>query len=57
MSRPEALKILDLTEGATEQEISAAHTRLIKQFHPDKGGSAFFAKQLNQARDVLLGHR
>jgi hypothetical protein len=57
MSRAEALEILDLAVGATEQEISAAHTRLIKQFHPDKGGSAFFAKQLNTARDVLLGHQ
>jgi hypothetical protein len=54
MSRAEALEILDLTEGATEQDIGAAHTRLIKQFHPDKGGSVFFAKQLNLARDVLL---
>ena len=54
MSRAEALEILDLTEGVTEQEIGAAHTRLIKQFHPDTGGSAFFAKKLNTARDVLL---
>lgn len=57
MSRAEALAVLDLTEGATEDEIGAAHSRLIKQFHPDKGGSTFFAKQLNEARKVLLSQR
>jgi hypothetical protein len=33
----------------------AAHNRLMKRVHPDAGGSNFFAKQLNAARDVLLG--
>ncbi len=49
-----ALEILGLKAGATEEEISAAYTRLMKRVHPDVGGSDFFAKQLNDARDVLL---
>jgi hypothetical protein len=28
---------------------------LMKRVHPDLGGSNFFAKQLNEARDLLLG--
>jgi hypothetical protein len=27
----------------------------MKRVHPDHGGSNFFAKQLNEARDLLLG--
>jgi curved DNA-binding protein CbpA len=35
-------------------EINAAWKRLMNQVHPDKGGSNFIAKQLNEAREVLL---
>jgi curved DNA-binding protein CbpA len=49
-----ALEILGLKEGDTEKEIRAAYSRLMKRVHPDVGGSDFFAKQLNDARDVLL---
>jgi TPR repeat protein len=55
MTRAEALEMLDLKEGATEQEVRAAYGRLMQQIHPDKSGSNFFAKQLNAAREVLLG--
>jgi hypothetical protein len=54
MTYKRALEIMELSEGATEQEINAAHKRLIQRVHPDLGGSNFFAKQLNAARDVLL---
>jgi flagellar biosynthesis GTPase FlhF len=50
----QALEILSLNAGATEQEIRAAYNRLMKRVHPDVGGSSFFAKQLNEARDLLL---
>jgi hypothetical protein len=29
----------------------------MKRVHPDVGGSNFFAKQLNEVRDVLLGEQ
>jgi len=55
MTRPEALAVLGLAEGATEDEIKAAHRRLILRMHPDAGGSAELAARINRAKDVLLG--
>jgi DnaJ domain len=55
MSREEALSVLGLPEGATDDEIRAAHRRLIQRMHPDVGGSADLAARINRAKDVLLG--
>lgn len=54
MTRAEALQILDLKEGASDDDIRDAHRRLIVRIHPDRGGSTFLAAKLNEARDVLL---
>lgn len=54
MSREEALAVLGLKEGATADQIRAAHRRLMKEFHPDHGGSDYLAAKINQAKDVLL---
>lgn len=54
MTRDEALAILGLPTGATEEEIRAAHRRLILRVHPDAGGSADLAARINRAKDVLL---
>jgi hypothetical protein len=55
MSRDEALAVLGLSEGASDEEIRAAHRRLIQRMHPDVGGSADLAARINRAKDVLLG--
>jgi curved DNA-binding protein CbpA len=55
MSASEAREILEIKAGATEQEIRAAYIRLMNLLHPDHGGSEYFSKQLNAAREVLLG--
>jgi DnaJ family protein C protein 19 len=54
MSREEAYQVLGLHVGATEEEIRAAHHRLMRAAHPDAGGSDWLASRVNQARDVLL---
>jgi curved DNA-binding protein CbpA len=55
MTRARAFEILELSENATRDQVVDAYTRLMKQVHPDKGGSTYFAKQFNEAREVLLG--
>lgn len=55
MSKAEALGVLGLSAGATEEEIIQAHRKLISRFHPDKGGSDYLAAQINQAKKILLG--
>ena len=55
MTRSDAYAILGLEEGASTDQIIAAHGRLIQRLHPDRGGSTFLAAKINQARDLLLG--
>lgn len=57
MSRDEAFEVLGLAPDASQDDIRAAHRRLIQRMHPDRGGSAYLAARLNQARRVLLGER
>jgi DnaJ domain len=52
----EAYAILGLQPGADDEAIRAAHHRLMKQLHPDHGGTDYLAGKINRARDVLL-HR
>ena len=54
MKRDEALAILGLKTGASPDQIRKAHRNLMKQLHPDQGGSNYFATKLNEARDLLL---
>lgn len=54
MDRAEAYRVLGLDDDADEAAIKAAHHRLIASLHPDRGGSAYLASKINEARDVLL---
>lgn len=57
LDREEAMSILGLDSNATEEDIIAAHRRLIQKVHPDRGGSDYLASRINQAKDCLLGKR
>lgn len=57
MSIEQARAVLGLGPDADHGAVVAAHRKLIRQLHPDKGGSEFLSSQINRARDVLLKHR
>jgi hypothetical protein len=57
MTRHEALRVLGLREGASEEAITNAYRNLIKKVHPDHGGSDLLAQQVNEAKRVLDSNR
>ena len=57
ISKKEAASLLGVSDGVSEDEIKAAHKKLIAQLHPDKGGTDYLAAKINEARDVLLGEK
>ena len=65
MKKSEALNILGLSDGASDDEVKKAHRKLVIENHPDKFGQDEAArakaeektKLINEARDVLLSRK
>jgi len=55
MSKQQAVATLGLEDTPVDATtVINAHRRLMQRVHPDKGGSAALAQQLNEAKRVLL---
>lgn len=53
MTRREALQVFGLDESATSEDVQREYRRLMRQVHPDLGGSGYLAAKINEAKDVL----
>jgi hypothetical protein len=53
MTRQEALQVFGLDENATREDVQREYRRLMRQVHPDLGGSSYLAAKINEAKDVL----
>lgn len=49
-----ARALLGVGVAASDEEIRAAHKRLVSRVHPDRGGTAAEFQAANDARDLLL---
>ncbi len=57
ITESEALEILGLEPGSSDEQIIQAHRELMQKIHPDRGGNNYMATKLNLARDLLLGKK
>ncbi len=57
MDETQALAVLGLAPGASEEDVVDAHRRLMQKLHPDRGGTDYLAATLNRAKAVLVGAR
>lgn len=55
MSLDEAFETLGLDRSSSEEDVVAAHRRLMKKLHPDTGeGSPALARQVQEAKEIVL---
>lgn len=54
MNRQKAAETLGVSIDASPEEVRTAHKQLMQKMHPDRGGSELLAKQINQAKDIML---
>ena len=54
MTEEEALSILGLKKGASNEEIKKSYYELMKKFHPDKDGNNYLSNLITEAKNKLL---
>lgn len=54
MTVNEAASLLGVAPDCSRDQVQAAYRRLMRSVHPDQGGTAGLAAQLNTARQVML---
>ena len=54
MNEQQARALLDVERDSSREDILKAHKGMIAKHHPDRGGNAEIARQVNEARDLLL---
>lgn len=57
MTKREAALILGVRESAATERVKDAHRKILLLNHPDRGGSAYIAAKVNEAKDLLLKGR
>jgi hypothetical protein len=57
MTAIDAYAVLGLNDDATDDEVIAAHRKLMLKLHPDRGGSNYLAAKINQAKNLLVSSK
>ena len=54
MTEEEALSVLGLKKGASDDDIKKSYYDLMKKFHPDKDGNNYLSNLITEAKNKLL---
>jgi hypothetical protein len=52
-----ALDVFGLMEPFSRSDLDVRFKRIISLAHPDKGGSEYLGRIINEARDLILKHK